>query len=216
MLPLFPRYSDTLLRVGLGAVATLPVVAIVAAMVWVRAPYATGQYDPIEQPLQFDHRHHTRDVGIPCSYCHSGASTGRFAGVPPTALCMGCHAQVWNGSLLLAPLRHAYETGAPIRWRRVHRMPDHVFFNHAAHVTRGVGCVTCHGRVDLMARVYQEAPMTMEWCVDCHRDPDPQLRPRDVVEDMTWQAPRDPRAEGRAVRAALDVHPNVDCSTCHR
>lgn len=190
MRPLFSRQADTLLRLALAALVAAPVAAVAGAMAFMRSPYATGQRAPVEQPIPFDHRHHVRDAAIPCAYCHATASSARFAGVPSTSLCMGCHAQVWNDSPLLAPLRRAHETGAPIRWRRVHRMPDHVFFDHSAHVTRGVDCAVCHGRVDLMASVYQAAPMTMGWCLDCHRDPVPRL--------------------------ALDVHPPTHCSACHR
>lgn len=216
MRPLFTPRADTLLRLGLALGASAPVAAVAAAMAWVRSPYGTGQREPVEQPLPFDHRHHVRDDGIACGYCHAGARSSPFAGVPPTALCMGCHAQVWSGSPLLAPLRRSHETGAPIRWRRVHRLPDFVFFDHAAHVTHGVGCAVCHGRVDLMASVYQQEPLTMEWCIDCHRDPDPHLRPLAAVEDMDWRPSRDARLEGRAVRAALGVRPTTHCTTCHR
>src|SRR4051812_19524135 len=180
MNPLFPRWFDHVVRPALlvGGVTALAIPAVLIG--WVRTPYVTGQFNPRDQPVQFDHRHHVRDDGIRCEYCHYTAARAPVAGVPPTALCMNCHSQVWNDSPLLAPVRRSYFTGEPLRWLRVHSLPDHVYFDHSAHVTRGVGCVSCHGRVDRMAQVYQVAPLTMEWCLDCHRDPDARLRPLDA------------------------------------
>jgi hypothetical protein len=213
---LFPRWTDHVVRPSLVVVFGGLVAAPVALMVWVRTPYVTGQYNPRDQPVLFDHRHHVRDDGVGCEYCHYTARRSPFAGVPPTALCMGCHSQIWNDSPLLEPVRRSYFTGEPLRWRRVNALPDHVYFDHAAHVTRGVGCASCHGRVDLMAQVYQVAPLTMAWCLDCHRDPEPHLRPLDAVADMAWRPARPAREVGREVRAALHVAPPTDCTACHR
>ncbi len=210
---LFPPWTDAAFRAGLALAATSLVGAPASMMVWARSPYATGQYVARDQPLQFDHRHHTRDDGIGCLYCHGDAARSRYAGVPSTSLCMGCHAQVWSDSPLVAALWRSEETGAPIPWARVHALPGHVYFDHAAHVRRGVGCVTCHGRVDRMAQVYPVAPLSMRWCLDCHRDPDPNLRPLDRVDDMTW---RPSREAGRALRLAMRVDPPTHCSGCHR
>jgi hypothetical protein len=155
----------------------------------VRTDWMTGRGRAVEQPVAFDHRHHVRDDGIPCLYCHSGAERSAWAGIPPTDLCLGCHAQIWSSSPELAPVFASASKDEPIAWQRVHRLPDFVYFNHAAHVDRGVGCASCHGAVDQMARVYQVAPLTMGWCLDCHRDPGPDL-------------------QGTA--------PPTDCSGCHR
>ena len=167
----------------------------------------------LDQPVQFDHRHHVRDDGIDCRHCHFDAWRSPTAGVPGTALCMNCHRQVLVDSPLLAPVRRSVATGEPLRWRRVHDLPDFVFFDHRAHVRRGVGCETCHGRVDRMAQVHTVASLGMAWCLDCHRDPVPHLRPLDRITEMG----RPPsRAEGRVIADALDVHPPTHCSTCHR
>ena len=215
MSSLFPRWSNTVFGLVVFLLGALTLGAMAAPMVFVRTPYATQAGNPTLQPVTFDHRHHTRDDGIDCLYCHFEAERSRYAGVPPTELCMGCHSQVWNDSPLLAPVRKSFFTKTPIRWARVHALPDFVRFDHSAHVKKGVGCVTCHGRVDLMAAVYQVAPLTMEWCLDCHRSPDENLRPLDRITDMVWQ-PAEPRAlTGAALRRGLRAAPPTQCSTCH-
>jgi formate-dependent nitrite reductase cytochrome c552 subunit len=215
MPPLFPPWSNSLFAGALGAGALMLVATPVLAIVWARTPYATGQDDPVDQPIAFDHRHHVRDDRIDCLYCHSGATRSAYAGVPPTSTCMSCHGQVWSASERLRPVRESYFDGRPIVWQRVTTLPAFVYFDHSAHVSHGVGCVTCHGRVDLMAQVYPVAQLTMEWCLECHRQPDEKLRPLDRITDMEW-APADPKVEGQAVRAALHVDPPTECTTCHR
>jgi hypothetical protein len=213
---LFPTWSNSLFRFAIG-VAIAGVVGIpVFLMAWVRTPYATGQHELIEQPIKFDHRHHVRDDGISCEYCHSGVSRSAYAGIPAASVCMGCHSQVWTSSPELTRLRTSWFDQTPLVWTRVNNLPRHVFFNHSIHVAKGVGCVTCHGRVDLMASVYQEHSLLMQWCLDCHRHPEEYLRPREKVTDMEW-VPDRPQAEiGREVRAELNVHPTTDCTGCHR
>jgi hypothetical protein len=137
-------------------------------MVYVRTPWNTGTGDAIDQPVQFDHRHHVIDDEIDCIYCHTGAESSDYAGVPATDVCMGCHAQIWNESPLLETVRRSYFSGRAIPWNRVNDLPDFVYFNHAVHVQRGVGCVECHGRVDRMARVYETQSLSMGFCLDCH------------------------------------------------
>lgn len=193
MKPLFPPWSNTVFRIGLGALASALVGIPALAMIAVRTPYATGEDEAVDQPVEFDHRHHARDDGVACLYCHSGADHAPYAGVPPTALCMGCHGQIWPESERLAPVRKSYFQDEPIRWARVHKLPDFVYFHHGAHVSRGVPCASCHGRVDLMARVYQVRPLTMAWCLDCHRAP---------LAKVPGVAP--------------DVAPPMDCTGCHR
>jgi hypothetical protein len=167
---LFPPWSDTAFRLALvgvvGALVGLPT----ALMVYMRTPYATEQQFTVAQPVEFDHRHHVSDDGIDCRYCHRTVETSRYAGIPPTEVCMGCHGQIWNQSPMLEPVRRSYFTGQPIRWNRVHRLPDFVYFDHSAHVTHGVGCATCHGRVDRMAKVVRVATLQMDWCLSCHRE----------------------------------------------
>lgn len=184
-------------------------------MILVRTPYMRGQYEPVAQPVLFDHRHHVIDDAIDCTYCHYEAERSRYAGVPPTEVCMGCHSQVWVESPLLAPVRASMFENTPIVWNRVHRLPDFVQFEHAPHLKKGVGCVSCHGRVDLMAQVFATAPMAMQWCLDCHRNPEPHLRPLDRLTDMTFRPAGDPRLLGAELRKALDVNPPTHCSACH-
>jgi len=216
MRPLFPAWSDTVFRLCL-AVAVVGVASIpISMMLWVRTPYVTKEDDPVDQPVQFDHRHHVRDDGIDCMYCHYEAARSAYAGAPPTSLCMNCHSQVWQQSEFLAPIRASWFQDQPLRWQRVHQLPQFVYFNHSAHVSHGVGCVECHGRVDLMGQVHAVAPLTMVWCLDCHRDPDSRLRPQSEITNMEWQPDR-PRAEiGAEIRQNLHVHPPVECSGCHR
>jgi Cytochrome c7 and related cytochrome c len=213
----FPEWTDTAYRLGLVIVALAATVLVVGPMIYVRTPFHQGRGFPVDQPVQFDHRHHVRDDGIDCLYCHSGARKTAWAGVPATELCMGCHAQVWTESLLLEPVRRSYFSGRPLAWNRVHALPDYVYFNHAIHVNKGVGCVTCHGRVDQMALDYQVATLQMGWCLDCHRDPAPNLRPPEAITSMTWQPPADGRARFQSALAErYGVRSLVNCTTCHR
>jgi hypothetical protein len=210
---LFPPWTNTAVRVGIIALALGATGALVGPMVYARSPFATGASHPLAQPIAFDHRHHVRDDGIDCLYCHENAERGPYAGLPSTARCMGCHAQIWNDSATLAPLRASDDAGTPIRWKRVHSLPDFVYFDHSIHVTRGVGCVTCHGDVADMAAVYQVKPLTMGWCVDCHRNPTPHLRPRDQITSTTWRASPETTAQLAALYRPRSL---TTCSTCHR
>ena len=216
MSSLFRPRSNTAFRLILlllvgGAVGTLG-----GLMVWARVPAGTGQAEEIVQPVQFDHRHHVVDDGIDCRYCHGSADRGPSAGIPSTALCMNCHSQIWNKSPRLEPVRASYFTGQPISWVRVHRLPDFVYFNHAIHVNKGVGCETCHGRVDQMPAIQQVAPLTMGWCLECHRNPAPNLRPLDQITTMGWQPEGDPAALAQELMKRHDVHSRTSCTTCHR
>jgi hypothetical protein len=154
------------------------------------------------------------DDGIDCRYCHTTVETGPYAGVPSTGVCLNCHSQIWNKSPLLGEVRRAYFTNRPIPWVRVHRVPDFVYFNHSIHVNKGVGCVTCHGRVDQMPAIQQVMPLTMGWCIDCHRSPEQHLRPADQITSMTWVS-NNPH-EGQALAEKYNVHSRTSCSTCHR
>ncbi len=217
--PLFPPWSDTLLRVSAAAVLLGGGAAIAVPMTYVRTPYGTGQNNPLVQPLKFDHRHHVRDDGIDCYYCHGDARRSPSAGVPSTELCMGCHGNLWGKSPELTLLRESHAADRPVVWQRVNGLPHHVYFPHDVHVKKGVGCVSCHGRVDLMGQVFQAEPLTMEFCLDCHRDPAPRLRPAAEVTNMEWQPPTDEheaRALGEQLVRDNQVHAPVECSECHR
>lgn len=181
--------------------------------------YATGQHVAYEQPIPFSHEHHVGGLGIDCRYCHTTATVSPFAGIPPTSTCMTCHSQIWTNAPMLQPVRDSWRNNEPIRWNRVHQLPGYVYFDHSAHVNKGVGCATCHGPVDRMPLMWQFAPLTMSWCIQCHRDPAPNLRPREEVFNMNYTPPADPAALGQELMERYQVHSRqllTNCSTCHR
>src|ERR1700712_3383245 len=209
-----PRHN-TLARLSLIVLAAGAGGTVGGLLLWARTPYARGMQDPIEQPLQFDHRHHTRDEGIDCRYCHNTVDRSPHASIPQTQLCLNCHSQVWNNSPLLEPVRQSFFQNRPMEWRQVYRVPDFVYFNHSIHVNKGVGCVSCHGRVDQMGLVIQQQALTMNFCLDCHRHPQPNLRPRERITDLAWEPDGDREESGRKLALEYDVHARVDCITCH-
>lgn len=216
MASLFRPKHNTLARLSLLILAAGAVGGIGGILFYVRTPLARGMQDPIEQPIQFDHRHHTRDEGIDCRFCHSDVERSPHAGIPSSQLCLNCHSQIWNQSPLLEPVRRSFIEGRPIVWAKVNDVPDFVYFNHAIHVNKGVGCVTCHGRVDLMPAVEKAYPLTMSWCLDCHRAPERHLRPVEEVTNMAWQPKGDPVEAGKLIADRLQVHTRTSCTTCHR
>jgi len=213
---LFRRTSNTTFRLVLAAVAGGAAATLGALLLFQRIPYGTRQGEELQQPVLFDHRHHLLDDAIDCRYCHQSAERGASAGIPSTSLCMNCHAQVWNKSPRLELVRKSYFTGKPVPWVRVHQLPDFVYFNHSIHVNKGVACETCHGRIDRMASVYQASTLTMGWCLDCHRNPAPNLRPREAITAMGWTPPADHAALARELMKAYDIHARTNCTTCHR
>jgi hypothetical protein len=213
---LFPTWATTAFRLALVCGAVFIVGVPTALLAWERTPYTTNQEQPPQQPVKFDHRHHARDDGIECTYCHADAFRSPTAGMPSTTFCMGCHGQIWPDSPELAPIRASALHDAPFAWRRVSNVPDFVFFDHSIHVNKGVGCVSCHGRVDQMAHVYAVASFTMHFCLDCHRAPEANLRPIDEVTSMDWTPDRPAIEVGREIARRLHVHPTTDCSGCHR
>jgi hypothetical protein len=224
MSSLFKPWSNTAARLSIAAVGALAAGGIGGLMIYVRSPLFTQQNDPIEQPVQFDHRHHAGEEGIDCRYCHTSVEKAASAGFPPTSLCLNCHSQIWNKSPKLAPVRESFFTDRPIPWERVHKVPHYAYFNHSIHVAKGVGCATCHGRIDRMAAVEKFAPLTMGWCLDCHRQPEKFLRPKSEITNMSWEAPlADAKGAplgqtrlGLILRDQYDVHTRTSCSTCHR
>jgi hypothetical protein len=170
-----------------------------------------------EQPVPYSHRLHAGQLGMDCRYCHANVEYSAHSMVPPTQTCMGCHAQVRPDSARLEPVRQSWETGEPVEWVRIHNIPDHAYFNHAAHVSAGVGCVSCHGRIDRMEVVQQVEPLSMGWCLDCHRNPEPNIRPLGRITDMDWTQDQ-ATAEEREEIAYLQAHasPPEACTGCHR
>src|SRR5205807_1903823 len=161
------------------------------------SPYTTGQNVPRVQQVPFSHQHHVAGLGIDCRYCHSTVETSSFAGLPATHTCMSCHSQVWTDAPMLAPVRDSMASGQPLQWTRVHQLPDFVFFNHSIHVQKGIGCASCHGRVDQMPLTWKEHSLYMRWCLDCHEAPERQIRPKDQIFNMKWAPPTDQLERGR-------------------
>jgi len=178
--------------------------------------YATRQGDAREQPIPFSHAHHVGSMGIDCRYCHTGVDNSQHAGVPPTKTCINCHSQIWINSSTLEPVRESYRTNESIRWTKVHDLPDYVYFNHSIHIKKGVGCETCHGRVDRMPLMYMQSSLEMRWCLDCHRNPEQFLRPRQFITTMGYE-PSEPQEQlGVRLVKEYNVQKLETCWTCHR
>lgn len=216
---LFRRSANVISRatIGGGLLAVAGISGAWAALM--HAPYATHQYVPVEQPVQFSHQHHVSGLGLDCRYCHTSVEKSAFAGLPPTETCMTCHSQVWTNSPMLQPVRDSLQTNTPLRWERVHNLGDFVYFNHSIHVQKGVACVTCHGRIDHMPLTWKAKVLSMAWCLDCHQHPARFVRPREAVFDMEWQPPRPQLELGRELVRAYHIKPSrelTDCYVCHR
>jgi len=194
---------------------------MVLGLLWIglqigRSSYITQAWVARDQPVPFSHAHHVGAIGIDCRYCHTSVEDSSFAGIPPTRTCMNCHSQLYSDSPTLEPVRASFRTGDPIVWTRVHDLPDFAYFNHSIHVNKGVGCVTCHGRVDRMSLVWQESSLQMEWCVGCHRNPEGQIQPRETVTLMDLTAPAAGTVESANLLRDYKIKTRTDCSTCHR
>jgi hypothetical protein len=212
---IFPKSTDKYLRIGaaLASVIACGGVALGLYATW-PANLKTG-YSPI-QPVPYSHKLHAGELGMDCYYCHYTADKSGYAAIPPTQVCMNCHVRVKPTSPRLSKVRESYETGEPVPWVRIHKLADFVFFNHQAHVTAGVSCVSCHGRIDQMVEVKQMKPLNMAWCLECHRNPAPNIRPVDQVTNLDWQPDRDPAEIGREIIQAKGINPPQNCSGCHR
>jgi menaquinone reductase, multiheme cytochrome c subunit len=236
----FPRWSNSLLPAAIIAAMVTPLY-VVYVIAYGFSPKTTDVgYQPV-QPINYSHELHAGQMGIDCRYCHNTVEYTAKASIPPTQTCMNCHTQIHKDSPNLKPLWNSYEKGTPVLWTRVHDLPDYAYFNHSAHVTRGVSCVECHGRIDRMPVVMQEEPLSMSWCLDCHRDPDSKIRDPKLVTTLGWginlsdaersQISRqygldmnnktelsnaDREAIGKLWRTHNNLNPSQDCSTCHR
>jgi len=229
---IFHRSTNTISRATIfGAVF------VVGVLLWVainfqRSPYVTYAGVARPQPAPFSHQHHVAALGIDCRYCHTSVEKLCFAGIPPTKTCMNCHAQIWTGAPMLEPVRNSFKTGESLVWNRVNDLPDYVYFDHSIHINKGVGCNTCHGEVDRMPLMYNQASLQMEWCLDCHRAPEKNLRPREQVFNMRYQQPSkdvpvkfdgkeyvDQLTLGQDLATKYRLRSEMDitsCSTCHR
>src|SRR5580704_9288514 len=189
MAQVFPRSTNTISRVTALALAGLVGSGLWLAEQIQRSPYTTDVRIAKTQPVPFSHNHHVSGLGLDCRYCHTSVEDSSFAGIPPTATCMNCHSQIFSNSPLLEPVRESFRSGRSIQWTRVHDLPDFVYFNHSIHLHKGIGCTTCHGQVDRMPLMWQEQSLQMEWCIDCHRNPERYVRPRDQVFSVTYRPP---------------------------
>ncbi len=216
MAQVFTRGANSIAKVSVVAAALAVALLLTAAYSIDRGHYTTNVGIAPDQPVPFSHKHHVTDDGIDCRYCHTSVETSSFAGIPPTETCMSCHSQLWTTAEVLEPVRSSYKTGQSIAWTRVHDLPDYVYFNHSIHINKGIGCSTCHGRIDLMPLTYKVNTLYMNWCVDCHREPEKNIRPRSEVFNMAYQAPSNQLELGRRLVAEYKVQKLTDCYTCHR
>jgi hypothetical protein len=216
MSQIFHRSANTLSKVSLFGVLSLVASLILLAMALGRSSYVTGAHEYIEQPIQFSHLHHVLDDGIDCKYCHTSVETSSFAGIPPTKTCMNCHSQLFSTEPILEPVRASFRDNKPLKWIRVHDLPDFVYFNHSIHVKKGVGCESCHGRVDQMPLAQQERSLQMNWCLDCHREPEKFVRPRSEITTMGYQPPEPQSTLGPKLVKEYGIQSRTTCSTCHR
>ncbi len=219
MAQLFPPSANALARASIVLLLAGGGIAFAGLYVVGNSPYITRVEQARLQPVQFLHRHHVESMGIECRYCHVNAEDNAFAGIPPTHTCMTCHSQIWVDSPMLQPVRDSYLNNKPLEWTRVHDLPDFVYFNHSVHLKKGVSCVSCHGRMDKMATVYKENTLQMGWCLDCHRNPEKHVRPRDEVFNLAWEPPHGQTQEEIGKEYVKKYHvnpPTTDCYGCHR
>ncbi len=189
MAQVFDRTSNALARASLVLTGLIVIALGVGLNSLQRSPWVTRQGQRPDQPVPFSHKHHVEGLGLQCQYCHTSVEKSSYAGIPPTKTCINCHAQIWTNAELLQPVRHSWATGESINWVRVHDLPDYVYFNHEIHVNKGIGCASCHGRVDEMPLMFQQNTLQMEWCLNCHRNPSVNLRPTSEIYNMAWAGP---------------------------
>ncbi|MEM9398842.1 MAG: cytochrome c3 family protein [Verrucomicrobiota bacterium] len=217
MANIFPRWTN-----WLAIKAVIAVICIKAAVILGVTYYCTPKYTRVgympTQPVPFDHSLHVGQLGMDCRYCHTGVEQSSHSNVPATQTCMNCHSQVKAGSAKLAEVRKSWETGNPVSWVRIHKSPDYVYFNHAVHVNRGVSCASCHGKVNEMRVVWHDQSQSMGWCLDCHRNPEKNLRPLNEVYNMDWEADsyHAQIKQGMQFVKEWNVNPPQNCAGCHR
>jgi len=205
----------------ISKVSIFGAVFFVAAAAWAlaelqRSPYTTQQGVAREQPVPFSHKHHVGGLGIDCRFCHTSVEQSAFAGLPPTKTCMTCHSLVWTDAPILEPVRESFRTNRSIEWVRVNQLPDFVYFDHSIHLAKGIGCASCHGRVDEMPLTWRAESLAMEWCLGCHRDPVQHVRPKDRLFDMEWDPTSRPLSERLELAREYGIQSLTSCYTCHR
>jgi hypothetical protein len=217
MAAIFGPAANLAAKVTLLLLALLVIAGCAAWWLWPQTDYSTHVRTVLEQPVAFSHQHHVAGLGVDCRFCHTSVEVSASAGLPPTYTCMTCHSQIWTNAALLAPVRASLANHKPLVWHRVTDLPDYVYFNHSIHIAKGVGCQSCHGAIESMALTYKAKPLTMDFCLVCHRDPGPNLRPRSALFDTQWR--RTPNTPTPAQLMALYHVPDrnlTDCSLCHR
>jgi hypothetical protein len=218
MAQLFPKSANYLAPASIAAIVLVAGGAVGSLLALDYAGFNQRRGETLEQPVPFSHEHHVSGLGIDCRYCHTAVEKSASAGVPPTATCYNCHKLVWNEAPMLEPVRSSYRTGQPIEWNKVHDLPDFTYFNHSIHVAKGIGCATCHGPVQEMRLMRSAQPIQMRWCLDCHRNPEKYIRPKEEIYNMTWKA-KDQETLGRELVEKYKVRPPAEitsCGTCHR
>jgi hypothetical protein len=216
MAQLFHRSTNTIARVSIYGALFLAGALIWAVYELSASPYVTDVNVAKEQPLPFSHKHHAGELGIDCRYCHTSVETSSDAGMPPTQTCMTCHSQIWVNSPMLEPVRASYRDDKSIQWTRVNAVPDFVYFNHSIHIAKGVGCTTCHGPIGDMPLTWRANTLQMGWCLDCHRQPEKFVRPRDQVFSIHYQAPANQEELGKRLVKEYKIQSLTNCTTCHR
>jgi hypothetical protein len=212
---IFPEWTNKIPTIIAIVVVVFTVAAIGFFWYYGSPRYTDVGYRPI-QPVHYSHNLHAGDLGIDCRYCHYDIEYSSVANLPPTQVCMNCHKIIGTDNDRLQPVRDSWANDIPIRWVRVHSLPDYAYFNHAAHLRAGVGCSTCHGNIAAMEVVEQKQPLSMGWCLDCHRNPGPSLRPLDQITNMTWKAPSNQQEIASKLIEDRKIAPPVECSGCHR
>jgi hypothetical protein len=213
MAQIFDRSSNALARMSLVLTGLIVIALGVTLDQLQRSPWVTRQGQRAEQPVPFSHKHHVQGLGLQCQYCHTTVEKSSYAGIPPTRTCMNCHAQIWTNAQLLEPVRQSWATGESIPWIKVHDLPDFVYFSHEIHVNKGIGCESCHGRVDQMPLMYEQNTLQMEWCLDCHRNPAKNLRPTSEIYNMAWEGPTEDRPVWCAAADKADA-PTAQSVSC--
>jgi hypothetical protein len=216
MAQIFDRSSNALARASLVLTGLIVIALGVTLDQLQRSPWVTRQGQRPEQPVPFSHKHHVQGLGLQCQYCHTTVEKSSYAGIPPTKTCINCHAQIWTNAQLLEPVRASWVSNQSVTWTKVHDLPDYVYFSHEIHVNKGLGCASCHGRVDQMPLMYEQNTLQMEWCLDCHRNPSKNLRPTSQIYNMAWEKPAEDRPVWCSVGNAKSNAPtaqSVDCVT---
>lgn len=217
MAQIFHRNTNWISKASGAAVAVAAIVGAGVFYIIYNSPLVTGQKVKRAQPVPFSHQQHVKGLGMDCRYCHTSVESSSFAGIPPIKTCMTCHTEIKKDSPLLEPVRQAFKTDQPLKWQRVHSLPDYVYFDHSIHVKKGVACVSCHGSVADMDVVWKEKSLHMRWCLDCHRHPERQVRPRESVFLADWDPAKDPaQRTGDDLVKEYKVRSKLDCNACHR